>query len=98
MAEARKRPELSGLYTPFSVRVPQLRFDLDRGKARNLEVPVSTVFETLQVYLGGYYVNDFNRFGKTWRVYVQSDGDRRRLPDDILGTQGAEQPRRACPL
>jgi HAE1 family hydrophobic/amphiphilic exporter-1 len=84
MAEARKRPELSGLFTPFSVRVPQLRFELDRGKARNLDVPVSTVFETLQVYLGGFYVNDFNRYGKTWRVYVQSEGDRRRLADDIL--------------
>src|SRR5271166_2530917 len=84
MAEARRRPELSGLYTPFSVRVPQLRFELDRGKARNLDVPVSSVFETLQVYLGGFYVNDFNRFGKTWRVYVQSGGDRRRVPDDIL--------------
>ena len=80
---------------PFSVRVPQLRFELDRGKARNLDVPVSTVFETLQVYLGGYYVNDFNRFGKTWRVYVQSEGEPRRDPNDILATQGPEQPRRA---
>jgi HAE1 family hydrophobic/amphiphilic exporter-1 len=84
MAAARQRPELSGLFTPFSVRVPQIRFELDRGKARGLEVPVKTVFETLQVYLGGYYVNDFNRFGKTWRVYVQADGDKRRVPDDIL--------------
>ncbi|MGD0040792.1 MAG: efflux RND transporter permease subunit, partial [Isosphaeraceae bacterium] len=87
MAEARRRPELSGLFTPFSVRVPQLRFELDRGKARNLDVPVSSVFQTLQVYLGGFYVNDFNRFGKTWRVYVQSGGDRRRVPDDILMLQ-----------
>ena len=84
MAEARKRPELSGLFTPFSVRVPQLRFELDRVKARGLDVPVSAVFETLQVELGGFYVNDFNRFGKTWRVYVQSEGDRRRMPNDIL--------------
>ena len=58
-------------------------------------MPVSTVFETLQVYLGGYYVNDFNRFGKTWRVYVQSEGDRRRIPNDILSSEGPEQPRRA---
>ena len=64
--------------------MPQIRFELDRGKARNLDVPVSTVFETLQVYLGGYYVNDFNRFGKTWRVYVQSDGECRRAPNDML--------------
>jgi len=84
LAEARKRPELSGLYTPLSVQVPQLRFDLDRGKARNLDVPVATVFQTLQVELGGYYVNDFNRFGKTWRVYVQADGSSRRLARDIL--------------
>ncbi len=98
MAEARSRPELSGLYTPFSVRVPQLRFELDRGKARNLEVPVSSVFETLQVYLGGFYVNDFNRFGKTWRVYVQSERrpppDGQRYPD----AQGPEQQRRPRPL
>jgi HAE1 family hydrophobic/amphiphilic exporter-1 len=87
VAEAARRPELSGLFTPFSVRVPQIRFELDRGKARNLEVPVSTVFETLQVFLGGYYVNDFNRFGKTWRVYVQSEGDWRRDPKDILALQ-----------
>ncbi len=84
LARARDRAELSGLFTPFSAKVPQLKFELDRVKARTLEVPVSTVFETLQVYLGGYYVNDFNRFGKTWRVYVQAEGNRRIKPDDIL--------------
>jgi HAE1 family hydrophobic/amphiphilic exporter-1 len=84
MARAAARPELAGLFTPFSVRVPQLRYELDRIKARTLDVPVSTVFETLQVYLGGYYVNDFNRFGKTWRVYVQADGARRTDQRDIL--------------
>ncbi len=47
-------------------------------------MPVSSVFDTLQVYLGGFYVNDFNRFGKTWRVYVQAAGERRRLGEDIL--------------
>jgi hydrophobe/amphiphile efflux-1 (HAE1) family protein len=83
LEEASRRPELAGLYTPFSVRVPQLRFELDRVKARTLEVPVANVFDTLQVYLGGYYVNDFNRFGKTWRVYVQAEGEARRLPSDI---------------
>ena len=81
---ARKRRELSGLFTPFSARVPQLRFDLDRTKARTLDVAVKEVFQTLQVYLGGLYVNDFNLYGKTWRVYVQSEGDRRRRPDDVL--------------
>jgi HAE1 family hydrophobic/amphiphilic exporter-1 len=84
LAEAGKRPELAGLFTPFAARVPQLRFDLDRVKARTLDVPVDSVFQTLQVFLGGYYVNDFNRFGKTWRVYVQSEGERRTQEDDIL--------------
>jgi HAE1 family hydrophobic/amphiphilic exporter-1 len=83
LAAASKRPELTSLFTPFSARVPQLRFDLDRTKARVLDVPVSNVFEVLQIYLGGLYVNDFNRFGKTWRVYVQAEGERRVRPEDL---------------
>jgi HAE1 family hydrophobic/amphiphilic exporter-1 len=83
LAAASKRPELASLFTPFSARVPQLRFELDRTKARVLDVPVSNVFEVLQIYLGGLYVNDFNRFGKTWRVYVQADGERRVRPEDL---------------
>ncbi len=55
--------------------MPQLRYDLDRTKARRLGVPVADVYSVLQTYLGGVYVNDFNRFGKTWRVYVQAEGD-----------------------
>jgi HAE1 family hydrophobic/amphiphilic exporter-1 len=83
LAEARKRPELAGLFTPFSVNIPQLRFELDRTKARTLDVPVANVFNTLQVYLGGLYINDFNLYGKTWRVYVQAEGGRRTRPEDI---------------
>src|SRR5262249_12797472 len=56
---AAQRPELGGVFTPFSVRVPRLRFDLDRVKARRLDVPVSDVFDVLQSYLGATYVNDF---------------------------------------
>jgi hydrophobe/amphiphile efflux-1 (HAE1) family protein len=84
LAEASKRPELTGLFTPFSANVPQVRFELDRTKARTLEVPVENVFETLQIYLGGFYVNDFNLYGKTWKVYIQAEGDRRTTPSDIL--------------
>lgn len=97
LAMARRRVELSGLFTPFAAKVPQLRFELDRVKARTLEVPVSTIFDNLQIYLGGYYVNDFNRFGKTWRVYVQAKGSRRTKPGDIarlkvLNRNGDEVP------
>jgi len=98
LERARGRVELSGLFTPFSAKVPQLKFELDREKARTLEVPVSTVFETLQVYLGGYYVNDFNRFGKTWRVYVQAEGNRRIKPDDILRLKVLNRGRKEVPL
>jgi hydrophobe/amphiphile efflux-1 (HAE1) family protein len=84
LEEARKQPELLGLYSPFTVNVPQLKFELDRVKARTLELAVSDVFDTLQVNLGGVYVNDFNLYGKVWKVMVQAESDRRATRDDIL--------------
>jgi hydrophobe/amphiphile efflux-1 (HAE1) family protein len=84
LAAARKRPELAGVFTPFSARVPQLRYALDRTKARRLDVAVSDVFAVLQANLGATYVNDFNLYGKTWKVMVQAEGRDRRKPDDIL--------------
>ena len=80
---ALKRPELSAVFTTFSVNVPQLRFHLDRVKAERLDVAVSDVFAALQVNLGGYYVNDFNLFGKVWKVMVQAEGTYRTTKDDI---------------
>ncbi|MHB1559756.1 MAG: efflux RND transporter permease subunit [Isosphaeraceae bacterium] len=80
---AHKRPELAGVFTPFSARVPQLRFLLDRTKAQRLDVAVSDVFSTLQAYLGGVYVNDFNLYGKVWKVYIQAEGTRRAVPADL---------------
>lgn len=81
--EARKRPELAGVFTTYSTRVPQLRFELDRTKARRLDVPVSDVFATLQVNLGGFYINDFDLYGKVWRVMMQAEGEVRTKPEDI---------------
>jgi hydrophobe/amphiphile efflux-1 (HAE1) family protein len=83
LAEARKQPELGGLFTPFTVNVPQIRFKLDRTKAQRLGVAVSDVFAVLQINLGGYYVNDFNLYGKVWKVMVQAEGSRRISKDDI---------------
>ncbi|QEH34979.1 Efflux pump membrane transporter BepE [Aquisphaera giovannonii] len=83
LAAARKRPELAVAFTSFSARVPQLKFDLDRVKARRLDVPVSDVFATLQTNLGAYYINDFNLFGKVWKVLMQAEGEARRKPQDI---------------
>ena len=83
LAAAQKRPELTGLFTSFDPTVPQVSLDVDREKARTLGVQLSDVFSTLQASLGGAYVNDFNRFGRLYRVYVQADSDFRRKPEDI---------------
>ncbi|HXV78728.1 MAG TPA: efflux RND transporter permease subunit, partial [Candidatus Binatia bacterium] len=80
---ARKRPELANLFTSFDPRYPQVKVDLDREKARKLGVPVNEVFQALSAVMGGSYVNDFNRFGRLFRVYVQADADYRRNPKDI---------------
>jgi len=83
MGEARKRPELAGLFTVFDPRSPQIQLNIDREKAGKLGVPITDVFDTLQTSLGGAYVNDFNRFGRLYRVFVQAEARYRQQPDDI---------------
>ena len=80
---ARRRPELTGLFTAFDPTVPQVAIDVDREKARTLGVQITDVFAALQASLGGAYVNDFNRFGRLYRVYVQAEADFRKKPEDI---------------
>ena len=83
MAEARTLPSVAGLFTDFSVDVPQLFYALDRDKVQTLGIPPSDVFGALQTYLGGLYVNDFNKFGRTYRVMLQAEPRFRRSPADI---------------
>jgi len=83
MDAARKRPELANLFTSFDPNVPQIGVELDREKARKLGVAVNDVFSTLQAILGGSYVNDFNRFGRLYRVYVQAEPEFRQKAEDI---------------
>jgi HAE1 family hydrophobic/amphiphilic exporter-1 len=83
MAAARQRPELASVFTSFDPNYPQVKVDLDREKARSLGVPVNDVFQAMSAALGGTYVNDFNRFGRLYRVYVQAEADYRRRPQDI---------------
>lgn len=83
LAKAHQTPELAGIYSSFQINVPQLYADLDRVKARQLGVEVTDVFETLQIYLGSLYVNDFNAFGRTYSVRVQADANYRSHADDI---------------
>lgn len=85
MAAASKRPELINLFTQFDAGVPQIGVDLDREKARKLGVNIQDVFTTLQAALGGAYINDFNRFGRLYRVYMQSESQYRQTVSDIGG-------------
>ena len=75
--------ELAGLFTGYQVNVPQLFADLDRTKAKSRGIAVTDVFDTMQAYLGSLYVNDFNRFGRTFQVTVQADAKRRLTPEDV---------------
>jgi len=83
LAAARKAPELTGVFTGLRVDVPQLYADIDRVRARQLGVAVTDVFDTLQIYLGSLYVNDFNAFGRTYSVRVQADAPFRARAEDI---------------
>jgi HAE1 family hydrophobic/amphiphilic exporter-1 len=80
---ARQKPEIGNIFTSFDPLYPQVKVDLDRDKARKLGVPINEAFQALASSLGGTYVNDFNRFGRLFRVYVQAEADYRRRPDDI---------------
>ncbi|MEB3337765.1 MAG: efflux RND transporter permease subunit [Leptolyngbyaceae bacterium] len=77
------KPELAGLRPNFSANTPQLSVEVDRDKANALQVPLSDIFSTLQIFLGSQYVNDFNQFERTYRVYVQADQPFRSNPEDI---------------
>jgi multidrug efflux pump len=82
LGKAWQTPELAGVFSSYQVNVPQLYADIDRTKARQLGVPVTEVFDTMQVYLGSVYVNDFNRFGRTYSVRVQADAPFRSRAED----------------
>lgn len=83
LTAARERPELGNVFTSFDPNYPQVRVDLDREKARTLGVPVNEVFQTMSTAMGGAFVNDFNRFGRLYRVYVQAESSNRLKSEDI---------------
>ncbi len=83
LAEARKRPELQGVNAQFSTSVPQYFIDVDRDKVLQQGVALGDVYQTLQAFLGGQFVNQFNRFGRQWRVFIEAEGQERAHPEDI---------------
>src|SRR5262245_50622054 len=83
MEAARKRPEIGSINTTFLPIVPQLYVDVDRDKALKEGVELTEVYKTLQTFMGGYFVDYFNRFGRQWQVYVQAEGDYRSRAENL---------------
>src|SRR6266478_3914628 len=75
LAAARQRPELAGVFSQFSANTPQLYADVDRDKVLKQGVAVGDVYQTMQAYFGGLFLNQFNRFGRQWRVFLQAEGE-----------------------
>jgi multidrug efflux pump len=82
-----QRPELGGLFSSFQVSVPQIDVQVDRERVKTYGIPLTDVFDTLQVYLGSLYANDFNRFGRTYQVNVQAESSFRMQPEQIARLQ-----------
>ena len=83
IAQANQQPQLRGVFSSFRMNVPQVWIDIDRERARRQDVPLPDLFATLGVYLGSAYVNDFNRFGRTYQVVAQADAPFRSQIEDI---------------
>lgn len=83
MEAAKKRPELTGLFTTALWDVPQIHLEVDEAQAMIQDVDLSQAYQTLQTFLGGYFVNYFNRFGLQWQVYVQAEGEYRTDLDNL---------------
>ena len=92
MDAARQRPELAATFTGFRSGVPQLDAQVDRTKAKALAVPLSDVFSSLQIFLGSLYVNDFNAFGRVYRVQLQAEPSFRASPSDVARLYVRSQP------
>jgi multidrug efflux pump len=82
-ATGNEQPGLVGLFSAFRAKTPQMYVDIDRERCKAMGVPLSEVFLTLQVFLGGYYTNDFNQFGRTWQVNLQGDPRFRLTPEQV---------------
>ena len=91
-------PGLAGVFSTFTVNVPQLDADIDRVKAKQQGVPLQNLFDTMQTYLGSLYVNDFNRFGRTYQVIAQADAQFRDRPEDITRLKTRNEKGQMVPL
>jgi len=97
LAAARKRPEIGSLSTTFLASVPQEFVQVDRDKVLKQGVPLSDVYKTIQAFMGGYFINYFNRFGRQWQVYIEAEGEDRANAENVgqfyvRNNQGANVP------
>lgn len=83
VGKAYQTPELAGVFSSYQINVPQLYVDLDRTKAKQLGLNINDIFQTMQIYLGSLYINDFNTLGRTYQVIAQAEKQFRNEPDDI---------------
>jgi multidrug efflux pump len=98
MGKAYQNPKLTGVFSSYNINSPQLLANIDRTKAQQLGIPVEEIFNTMQIYLGSKYVNDFNLFGKTYQVVAQADEKYRSKADDISSLQVQNSLGQAIPL
>src|SRR5690606_4820482 len=98
LAKAAEAPELGPAFSSYQINVPQLDMELDRVRAKQLGIPINEVFDTMQIYLGSLYVNDFNRFGRVYQVRAQADAPYRSQPEDILQLKTRSSNRQMVPL
>ena len=98
LKQASQDPMLIGMFSSYKNNAPQLFVDIDRTKATQLGIDVQQIFDTLQIYLGSLYVNDFNKFGRVYQVIVQADKEFRSKPDDILRLQIRNREGQMVPL
>jgi hydrophobe/amphiphile efflux-1 (HAE1) family protein len=96
--KAYQDPSLAGVFSTYQINVPQLNVDIDRVKVKRQNIKMSDLFQTLQVYLGSLYVNDFNKFGRTYEVLAQADAPYRSHVEDILPLKTRNQAGEMVPL
>lgn len=98
MGKVQQAPEISRAFSSYKINVPQLYAELDRTKAKQLGLNIDEVFRTMQIYLGSLYINDFNKFGRTYQVVAQADKPFRDKPDDIMKLKLANDKGEMIPL
>ena len=96
--KASAAPELTGVFSSYKINVPQLYVELDRTKAKQLGLNINEVFEAMQIYLGSLYINDFNKFGRTYQVIAQAEKQFRDAPNDMLNLKVRNQRGEMVPL